>query len=74
MDSRRSGSSDFFSTWLAFAKYKFVSGSEVLLGIELERICRRPAESVDASLGSNETADDTRGKRPAEHRRSVDVK
>lgn len=41
--------------------------NEALFGIELERICNRPADSTDSSLGSSETADETRGKIPAEH-------
>lgn len=74
MDSRRSGNNDLRNAWLALAKYELVSGSEQLFGIEQERICKRPAESDDASLGSNEAADETRGNRPAEQRRSAKQK
>lgn len=49
--------------------------NEALFGIEAERICSRPADSTDpdSSLGSSDTADETRGKIPAEHNLSVNT-
>lgn len=49
--------------------------NEALFGIEAERICSRPADSTDpdSSLGSSDTADETRGKIPAEHNLSVNA-
>lgn len=48
--------------------------NEALFGIEVDLICSRPVDSTDSSLGSNETADDTRGIIPAEHNLSVNWK
>lgn len=46
--------------------------NEALFGIEADLICSRPVDSTDSSLGSKETADETRGIIPAEHNLSVE--
>lgn len=48
--------------------------NEALFGIEVDLICSRPVDSTDSSLGSSETADDTRGIIPAEHNLSENKK
>lgn len=48
--------------------------NEALFGIEVDLICSRPVDSTDSSLGSSETADDTRGIIPAEHNLSGKLK
>lgn len=53
---------------------KMLLSNEALFGIEADLICNRPIDSIDSSLGSNETADDTRGNIPAEHNLSANAK